>query len=288
MSPWSWRPSEVVRLRDLLHHRDGDAAGVGVQAGCRLVRRGAGLAGVHARSRASAGARGPLPPGKSEDSRGRASTFAPASKRMRSRSTSAVGSRVDAPVTTRRSSCTGAVRRRVRRTGSSRVRTATWPAAALHCSSFDPLCLSETGFTKHRTRVEQAVVKAPLHSTVCGRLRECKLFLRVLVLLSDSLRRFSATAERFSQAPQGLVLNAGQPPGWPRTASCTVGHGRHPRGPERNRDRGEPRGSAPPTPPCVRVRTRRFDGVKRHGLRRRMRGRFGRRKRWAARCRAPG
>ena len=59
-------------------------------------------------------------------------------------------------------------------------------------------------------------------------------------------------------------------------------------GPERNRDRGEPRGSAPPTPPCVRVRTRRFDGVKRHGLRRRMRGRFGRRKRWAARCRAPG
>ena len=32
-----------------------------------------------------------------------------------------------------------------------------------------------------------------------------------------------------------------------------------------NRDRGEPRGSSPPTPPCVRVRTRRFDGVKRHG-----------------------
>ncbi len=28
-----------------------------------------------------------------------------------------------------------------------------------------------------------------------------------------------------------------------------------------NRDRGEPCGSAPPTPPCVRVRTRRFDGV---------------------------
>jgi hypothetical protein len=25
-----------------------------------------------------------------------------------------------------------------------------------------------------------------------------------------------------------------------------------------NRDRGEPHGSAPPTPPCVRVRTRRF------------------------------
>ena len=55
-----------------------------------------------------------------------------------------------------------------------------------------------------------------------------------------------------------------------------------------NRDRGEPRGSAPPTPPCVRVRTRRFDGVKRHGLRRRMRGRAGRRRRWAARYRAPG
>ena len=31
----------------------------------------------------------------------------------------------------------------------------------------------------------------------------------------------------------------------------------------KNRDRGEPHGSAPPTPPCVRVRTRRFDGFKR-------------------------
>jgi len=30
------------------------------------------------------------------------------------------------------------------------------------------------------------------------------------------------------------------------------------RAPTHNRDRGEPRGSAPPTPPCVRVRTRRF------------------------------
>src|ERR1019366_2790846 len=29
------------------------------------------------------------------------------------------------------------------------------------------------------------------------------------------------------------------------------------------RDRGEPRGSSPPTPPCVRVRTRRFDGLSR-------------------------
>jgi hypothetical protein len=28
-----------------------------------------------------------------------------------------------------------------------------------------------------------------------------------------------------------------------------------------NRDRGEPRGSSPPTPPCVRVRTRRFGGL---------------------------
>src|ERR1039458_6565040 len=28
-----------------------------------------------------------------------------------------------------------------------------------------------------------------------------------------------------------------------------------------NRDRGEPRGSSPPTPPCVRVRTRRFAGL---------------------------
>src|SRR6202022_3036592 len=30
---------------------------------------------------------------------------------------------------------------------------------------------------------------------------------------------------------------------------------------ETNRDRGEPRGSAPPTPPYVRVRIRRFGGV---------------------------
>src|SRR5450830_21432 len=28
-----------------------------------------------------------------------------------------------------------------------------------------------------------------------------------------------------------------------------------------DRDRGEPRGSSPPTPPCVRVRTRRFAGL---------------------------
>ncbi len=33
--------------------------------------------------------------------------------------------------------------------------------------------------------------------------------------------------------------------------------------PKINRDRGEPCGSAPPTPPCVRVRTRRFDGFMR-------------------------
>jgi predicted TIM-barrel fold metal-dependent hydrolase len=29
-----------------------------------------------------------------------------------------------------------------------------------------------------------------------------------------------------------------------------------------DRDRGEPRGSAPPTPPCVRVRTRRFEKLR--------------------------
>jgi hypothetical protein len=29
-----------------------------------------------------------------------------------------------------------------------------------------------------------------------------------------------------------------------------------------HRDRGEPRGSAPPTPPCVRVRTRRFEKLR--------------------------
>src|SRR5436190_7896642 len=28
-----------------------------------------------------------------------------------------------------------------------------------------------------------------------------------------------------------------------------------------DRDRGEPRGSTPPTPPCIRVRTRRFAGL---------------------------
>src|SRR5262245_61224279 len=32
---------------------------------------------------------------------------------------------------------------------------------------------------------------------------------------------------------------------------------------EADRDRGEPCGSTPPTPPCVRVRTRRFDPIKR-------------------------
>ena len=32
-----------------------------------------------------------------------------------------------------------------------------------------------------------------------------------------------------------------------------------------NRDRGRPRGPTPPTPPCVRVRTRRFGSVTRPG-----------------------
>src|SRR6516165_9761085 len=32
--------------------------------------------------------------------------------------------------------------------------------------------------------------------------------------------------------------------------------------PSTHRDRGEPRGSAPPTPPCVRVRTRRFEKLR--------------------------
>ena len=31
-----------------------------------------------------------------------------------------------------------------------------------------------------------------------------------------------------------------------------------------DRDRGEPRGSSPPTPPCIRVRTRRFGGLSGH------------------------
>src|SRR5258708_39439958 len=39
----------------------------------------------------------------------------------------------------------------------------------------------------------------------------------------------------------------------------TVGHA--PSGPLINRDRGEPHGSSPPTPPYVRVRIRRFAGL---------------------------
>ena len=54
---------------------------------------------------------------------------------------------------------------------------------------------------------------------------------------------------------------AGQPFGWPARASRRVGRSSHPQGRSANRDRGEPRGSSPPTPPCVRGRTRRFDGV---------------------------
>ena len=53
-----------------------------------------------------------------------------------------------------------------------------------------------------------------------------------------------------------------------------------------NRDRGEPRGSSPPTPPYIRVRIRRFGGLSVHGLL--MSGRPRRRKRALvkARCRA--
>ena len=46
-----------------------------------------------------------------------------------------------------------------------------------------------------------------------------------------------------------------------------------------NRDRGKPCGSTPPTPPCIRVRTRRFDGFKRPGGIRQKQGRAGRRRR---------
>src|SRR5215207_818214 len=42
-------------------------------------------------------------------------------------------------------------------------------------------------------------------------------------------------------------------------ASLTSGYSQP--GQANNRDRGEPRGSAPPTPPYVRVRTRRFGGL---------------------------
>jgi hypothetical protein len=38
---------------------------------------------------------------------------------------------------------------------------------------------------------------------------------------------------------------------------------------QRNRDRGEPHGSAPPTPPDIRVRIRRFNGLSTGGLSRR-------------------
>ena len=48
---------------------------------------------------------------------------------------------------------------------------------------------------------------------------------------------------------------AGQPFGWPARASRRVGRSSHPEGRSANRDRGEPRGSSPPTPPCVRGRT---------------------------------
>ena len=48
---------------------------------------------------------------------------------------------------------------------------------------------------------------------------------------------------------------------------------------DRDRDRGEPHGSTPPTPPCIRVRTRRFDGFKRLDGIGEKRGRAGRRRR---------
>ena len=117
-------------------------------------------------------------------------------------------------------------------------------------------------------------------SWVCNRLRRSKPRPSSSGAVSDGPPR------QRSGAPPSHLQPVDQGPAF-RLARKGLPHGRSRQsseGPQRNRDRGEPRGSAPPTPPCVRVRTRRFDGVKRHGLRRRMRGRFGRRRRWTARC----
>ena len=55
-----------------------------------------------------------------------------------------------------------------------------------------------------------------------------------------------------------------------------------------NRDRGGPHGPTPPTPPCVRVRTRRFDPVERQPEPSGVECQVNRRRRWSGRSTGPG
>ena len=77
---------------------------------------------------------------------------------------------------------------------------------------------------------------------------------RAASLLHVSFRpRLATTPLRFA--------NPSPPSGWVKDFHLqAVEHARH------NRDRGEPRGSSPPTPPYIRVRIRRFTGLSTNGL----------------------
>ena len=100
---------------------------------------------------------------------------------------------------------------------------------------FDPACrpAAEPFFA----RVSCVRARARLRASCAGAVR------------APDCARETADALRLS-APAGVFFRA------PAIASLS-----------RNRDRGEPHGSTPPTPPCIRVRTRRFDGFKlRNGL----------------------
>ena len=63
-------------------------------------------------------------------------------------------------------------------------------------------------------------------------------------------RRGSGRISSAEMSPDNLM---------PRVQLCLLA-----KGISGNRDRGEPRGSAPPTPPCIRVRTRRFGWMSVH------------------------
>ena len=111
-----------------------------------------------------------------------------------------------------------------------------------------------------RRRVSRT--SAPRPTAVCGRLPDCKPFLRFVVLPSaplksaEPIRRDNGAALRPSRA---LPLKDGQPSGWPSRTSRTAGRGSHPEGrsgAEDPRERVDGRGW-----PCATLRSSGWSGA---------------------------
>jgi hypothetical protein len=83
------------------------------------------------------------------------------------------------------------------------------------------------------------------------RTSELTLLPKSPLLITESADEFDTLQDAFEREiePQGIIEQM-----YVHNISSIVW--------EIDRDRGEPRSSAPPTPPCVRVRTRRFEKLR--------------------------